>query len=142
MREFSLDNGDTAATVLKLKGASNMLGEDILYLPIGELERHLRQKAFSHVKLTQSYLDGRQKIGPKLNAYVTITSELALDHASAAELTGPARNPGWQPACQYFSRLPAGRIAIGRRMASCRTRASVHPYAKRATSGFMSRSQS
>ena len=62
-----------------------MLGEDILYLPIGELGRHLRQKSFSPVELAQSYLDRSQKIGPKLNAYVTITSELALAQARAAE---------------------------------------------------------
>jgi len=62
-----------------------MLGEDILYLPISELGRRLRQKAFSPVELTQSYLDRSQKIGPKLNAYVTITSELALTQARAAE---------------------------------------------------------
>src|SRR5580700_12239577 len=67
------------------KGVSNMLGEDILYLPIGELGRHLRQKSFSPVELAQSYLDRSQRIGPKLNAYVTITSELALEQAHAAE---------------------------------------------------------
>src|SRR5580693_8113861 len=67
------------------KGESNMLGEDILYLPIGELGRHLRKKSFSPVELAQSYLDRSQKIGPKLNAYVTITSDLALDQARAAE---------------------------------------------------------
>jgi aspartyl-tRNA(Asn)/glutamyl-tRNA(Gln) amidotransferase subunit A len=62
-----------------------MLGEDILYLPISELARHLRQKSFSPVELAQSYLDRSQKIGPKLNAYVTITSELAIEQARAAE---------------------------------------------------------
>ena len=56
-----------------------MLGEEILYLPISELGRHLRQKSFSPVELAQSYLDRSHKIGPKLNAYVTITSELAIE---------------------------------------------------------------
>jgi aspartyl-tRNA(Asn)/glutamyl-tRNA(Gln) amidotransferase subunit A len=62
-----------------------MLGEEILYLPISELGRHLRQKSFSPVELAQSYLDRSHQIGPKLNAYVTITSELAIEQARAAE---------------------------------------------------------
>src|SRR5271155_2022230 len=62
-----------------------MLTEDILYLPVSELGRRLLQKSFSPVELTQSYLDRSQKIGPKLNAYVTITAELALEQARAAE---------------------------------------------------------
>src|SRR3984885_10227331 len=73
-----------------------MLGEEILYLPIGELGRHLRQKSFSPVELAQSYLDRSHKIGPKLNAYVTITSELAIEQARAAEkeiATGHYRGP-------------------------------------------------
>jgi aspartyl-tRNA(Asn)/glutamyl-tRNA(Gln) amidotransferase subunit A len=62
-----------------------MLGEEILYLPISELGGHLRQKSFSPVELAQSYLDRSHKIGPKLNAYVTVTSELAIEQARAAE---------------------------------------------------------
>jgi aspartyl-tRNA(Asn)/glutamyl-tRNA(Gln) amidotransferase subunit A len=62
-----------------------MLGEEILYLPISELGRHLRQKSFSPVELAQSYLDRSDTIGPKLNAYVTITSELSIEQARAAE---------------------------------------------------------
>ena len=62
-----------------------MLGEEILYLPISELARHLRKKSFSPVELAQSYLDRSHAIGPKLNAYVTITSELAIEQAHAAE---------------------------------------------------------
>src|SRR5580693_2409243 len=78
------------------KGESNMLGEDILYLPIGELGRHLRKKAFSPVELAQSYLDRSQKLGPKFNAYVTLTPELAMEQARAAEkemMAGRFRGP-------------------------------------------------
>lgn len=62
-----------------------MLGEDILYLPIRELQHHLRRRAFSPVELAQSYLERSKSIGSKLNAYVTITEELALEQARAAE---------------------------------------------------------
>jgi aspartyl-tRNA(Asn)/glutamyl-tRNA(Gln) amidotransferase subunit A len=73
-----------------------MLGEDILYLTVGELSQRLRKKAFSPVELTQSYLDRSQKLGPKFNAYVTLTPELALEQAKAAEkemMAGKFRGP-------------------------------------------------
>jgi Asp-tRNA(Asn)/Glu-tRNA(Gln) amidotransferase A subunit family amidase len=74
----------------------NMLGEEILYLPIRELQAHLRKHSFSPTELARSYLDRSQRIGSKLNAYITITEELALEQAHAAEreiLAGHHRGP-------------------------------------------------
>ncbi len=62
-----------------------MLGEEILYLSVRELQAHLRKRSFTPVELAESYLDRSEKIGPKLNAYVTLTRELALQQARAAE---------------------------------------------------------
>jgi aspartyl-tRNA(Asn)/glutamyl-tRNA(Gln) amidotransferase subunit A len=62
-----------------------MLGEDILYLPVSELGMRIRSKQISPVELTESYLARSGRLGPKLNAYVTITHELALQQARAAE---------------------------------------------------------
>lgn len=73
-----------------------MLGEDVLYLTVGELGQRLRKKAFSPVELAQSYLDRSRKLNPKLNAYVTLTPELALEQAKAAEkeiMAGHFRGP-------------------------------------------------
>ncbi|MBV9304182.1 MAG: amidase [Acidobacteriaceae bacterium] len=73
-----------------------MLDEKILYLSIRELQAHLRKHSFSPVELAKSYLDRSQRIGSKLNAYVTITEELALEQARAAEreiLAGRHRGP-------------------------------------------------
>ncbi len=73
-----------------------MLGEDVLYLTVAELGQRLRKKAFSPVELAQSYLDRSQKLGPKFNAYVTLTPELALQQARAAEkeiIAGHFRGP-------------------------------------------------
>ncbi len=73
-----------------------MLSEDVLFLPIRELQAHLRRRAFSPVELAKAYLDRSQSIGRKLNAYVTITEELALEQARAAEreiLAGRHRGP-------------------------------------------------
>ncbi len=62
-----------------------MIGEDILYLPVTELSRRIQSRALSPVALTEAYLERSGQIGPKLNAYVTLTRELGLRQARAAE---------------------------------------------------------
>ncbi len=62
-----------------------MLSEDILFLSAGELAQQIRAKKISPVELTESYLERSRTLGPKLNAYATLTPELALKQAHAAE---------------------------------------------------------
>jgi aspartyl-tRNA(Asn)/glutamyl-tRNA(Gln) amidotransferase subunit A len=62
-----------------------LFSEEILYLPIRELGARIRKRAISPVELTESYLDRSRKLGPKFNAYVTLTEERALTQARAAE---------------------------------------------------------
>lgn len=62
-----------------------MLGEDVLYLSVRELGDQMRARKISPVELTESYLARSESLGPKLNAYATITRELALKQAHAAE---------------------------------------------------------
>jgi aspartyl-tRNA(Asn)/glutamyl-tRNA(Gln) amidotransferase subunit A len=62
-----------------------MLGEDILYLSVFELGQLVRTRKISPVDLTESYLARSERLGPQLNAYVTMTNDLALQQARAAE---------------------------------------------------------
>jgi aspartyl-tRNA(Asn)/glutamyl-tRNA(Gln) amidotransferase subunit A len=62
-----------------------VLGEDVLYLSVRELGDQMRARKISPVELTESYLARSESLGPKLNAYATITRELALKQARAAE---------------------------------------------------------
>ena len=62
-----------------------MLGEDVLYLPVRELGKRIRSGALSPVELAESCLVRSERIGPRLNAYATLTPELALKQARAAE---------------------------------------------------------
>ena len=62
-----------------------MLSEDILFLPVAELAKKIRARQLSPVELAESYLERSRKLGPKLNAYATLTPELALEQARAAE---------------------------------------------------------
>lgn len=62
-----------------------MLSEDILYLPIRELAHRISLRQLSPLELTESYLQRSRSIGVRLNAYATLTPELALKQAHAAE---------------------------------------------------------
>jgi len=62
-----------------------MLSPDVLFLPVTELARRIRAKQLSPVELTESYLQRSREIGPRLDAYATLTPELALKQAHAAE---------------------------------------------------------
>ncbi len=62
-----------------------MLSEDILFLPVRELSKRVGARQLSPVELTQSYLERSRRIGPQLNAYATLTPQLALEQARTAE---------------------------------------------------------
>src|SRR5580704_12629368 len=61
------------------------IGEDVLYLSVRELGERLRARKVSPVELTERYLERSQALGPQLNAYATLTPELALTQAHDAE---------------------------------------------------------
>ncbi|HUJ31031.1 MAG TPA: amidase [Candidatus Acidoferrum sp.] len=62
-----------------------MLDESVLYLSVRELGDQIRDRKISPVELAESFLARSEGLGPKLNAYATITRELALKQAHAAE---------------------------------------------------------
>jgi aspartyl-tRNA(Asn)/glutamyl-tRNA(Gln) amidotransferase subunit A len=62
-----------------------MISEDILYLSIRELAGRIRARKLSPVDLTRAYLERSERLGPKFNAYASLTPERALDQARAAE---------------------------------------------------------
>jgi aspartyl-tRNA(Asn)/glutamyl-tRNA(Gln) amidotransferase subunit A len=62
-----------------------MIGEDVLYLSVTELAAQIQSGKLSPVELTQAYLDRSRKLGPQLNAYATLTPDLAMKQAQAAE---------------------------------------------------------
>ena len=62
-----------------------MIGEDVLYLSVRELGDRIRTRQLSPVELTEAYLERCKKYGPQLNAYATLTPDLALQQARQAE---------------------------------------------------------
>ncbi|MGZ5476092.1 MAG: amidase family protein, partial [Thermoanaerobaculia bacterium] len=62
-----------------------MIGDDVLYLTVRELGNRIRTRKLSPVELTEAYLARSEKLGPRLNAYATLTRERALGEARHAE---------------------------------------------------------
>jgi aspartyl-tRNA(Asn)/glutamyl-tRNA(Gln) amidotransferase subunit A len=62
-----------------------VLGEDVLYLSVRELGERIRSRKLSPVELTEGYLKRSERHGPQLNAYATLTRDLALAQAHQAE---------------------------------------------------------
>ena len=58
-----------------------MLSEDVLFLPVAELGKRVRARQLSPVELAQSYLKRSEELGPRLNAYATLTADTALKQA-------------------------------------------------------------
>jgi aspartyl-tRNA(Asn)/glutamyl-tRNA(Gln) amidotransferase subunit A len=73
-----------------------VISDDTLVEPVDELGRRLRDGEFTVRELTEAYLDRLERIGPALNAVVTVTEDRALEAADRldAELEdGEARGP-------------------------------------------------
>ncbi|HEX7418918.1 MAG TPA: amidase [Thermoanaerobaculia bacterium] len=62
-----------------------MIGDDVLYLTVRELGERIRARSLSPVDLTEAYLARSEKLGPRLNAYATLTRDRAMTEARAAE---------------------------------------------------------
>ena len=58
---------------------------DLCALTLSEAASLVRARKVSPVELTQACLRRIEKLGPALNAFITVTSELALEQARAAE---------------------------------------------------------
>jgi aspartyl-tRNA(Asn)/glutamyl-tRNA(Gln) amidotransferase subunit A len=65
--------------------AQETLKDDIVFAPIRALAERLRTRRLSSVALTEVYLDRLDKIGPRLNAVITIMRESALKLARSAD---------------------------------------------------------
>ena len=61
---------------------------------ISELSRSLQSGEFSSVELTTHLLDRVEGLGPHLNAFVTVTGELALEQAAKADQRRTAGDAG------------------------------------------------
>lgn len=73
-----------------------MTDSDVAFASIEEIGRLFRKRKLSPVELAKLMLVRMERINPKLNAYITVTAELALEQAkkAEAELYGSRRRKG------------------------------------------------
>src|SRR5260370_23830250 len=62
-----------------------MISDEILFSDLRTMGAAIRARKLSTVELTEAYLTRLETLGPKLGAVVTVTRELALGQAHAAE---------------------------------------------------------
>lgn len=73
----------TLATAAAVKAPSNL--EDVAYWPVTRLSLLLRSRAVSSTDLTKMYIARMKKYSPKLLCLITLTEDLALEHAAKAD---------------------------------------------------------
>jgi aspartyl-tRNA(Asn)/glutamyl-tRNA(Gln) amidotransferase subunit A len=62
-----------------------MLTEDTFFWSVRELGNRIRARELSPVELAEGFLDRSERLGPRFNAYATVTRDLALRQAREAE---------------------------------------------------------
>src|SRR5437016_3864327 len=81
-RKFLQAGIGTAAT---LRSAARGTRDDLPFLSISELSGLMRTRKISPVEVTSVMLERIEKLNPILNAYVTVTADLAMKSAQEAE---------------------------------------------------------
>ena len=61
------------------------MSDDIHFLTIAEAGARIARKELSPVELVEAYLRRIEAVGAQLNAFITLTADLALDQARQAE---------------------------------------------------------
>ena len=65
------------------------MSESIPYTPMHALSQGLQRGEYSSEEITRTFLDRIAEIGPRVNAYISVQEEAALDMARAAAIIGP-----------------------------------------------------
>src|SRR5512139_2479326 len=58
---------------------------DLCFTPATDLDRLIRTRAVSPVEVTRAVLARIERLNPRLNAFLTVTADLALAQAKSAE---------------------------------------------------------
>jgi len=70
-------------------------GDDLTRLSVAEAGRRIATRGLSPVELTRAYLDRIERVDPRINSYITVTAERALEQARALEAEiGRGQNRG------------------------------------------------
>jgi aspartyl-tRNA(Asn)/glutamyl-tRNA(Gln) amidotransferase subunit A len=95
-RRQILSRGVAAAALYASHRVFAQLPSDLTELTVGEASALIRARALSPVELTRAYLERIERFNGRVNAYITVTAELALKQAEQLEaelMRGAWRGP-------------------------------------------------
>jgi aspartyl-tRNA(Asn)/glutamyl-tRNA(Gln) amidotransferase subunit A len=79
------------------------MSEELCFLTVAEASRLIKARKLSPVELTDAYLKRIETLESQLNAFITVTADLARRQAKAAEreiarrqYRGPMQGPRWR----------------------------------------------
>ena len=75
----------TAAGVTTAAAQAPAAGDDLAWRSLAEVSDLVRMRKVSSVELTRACLSRIERLNPKLNAFITVTAEQALDDARTAD---------------------------------------------------------
>ena len=73
----------TAVLAAARATAQRTSSDDLTTLSIAEAGRRIATREMSPVDLTRAYLERIERVDPRINSYITVTAERALDQARA-----------------------------------------------------------
>ena len=74
-----------AALVAGARAQAQSKNDDLTHLTIAEAGKRIAAGKLSPVDLTRAYLERIEKLNPRVNAYITVTAEAALEQARTLE---------------------------------------------------------
>ena len=86
----------TGAVLAATRVAAQARDDDLTKLTIDEASRRIAARELSPVELTRAYLERIERIDERVNAYITVTAEQALEQARSSErelAAGRSRGP-------------------------------------------------
>jgi hypothetical protein len=82
---FALPHGADSVRLSAVTAPLPSKDEDIAFAPVTHLQTWIKSGSLSSLRLTQIYLDRIKALGPRLECFATVTPELALAEAAAAD---------------------------------------------------------
>jgi aspartyl-tRNA(Asn)/glutamyl-tRNA(Gln) amidotransferase subunit A len=95
-RELMAGAAAAGAALASARVAAQPRSDELTKLSIDEASRRIAARELSPVELTRAYLERIERVEPRVNAYITVTAEQALEQARAAEReigAGRSRGP-------------------------------------------------
>src|SRR6186997_3528733 len=85
-RDVMVGAAATAALVAAGADAQRKSGsDDLTRLSVAEAGRRIAARELSPVELTRAYLERIESVDPRINSYITVTADRALEQARSLE---------------------------------------------------------